>query len=243
MDRTDLQSQCERGQQLLMRTQYLQAERILVAAERQACAAEDYDTLARLYMPLQEVRRQIRQRCAEGTVHLSLTAQGANDQVLARHVIENYPHGQLLVAGWGSIQPALEVRRLARENDLYLETFLAAVYPLHDRRAIVVVPLEEVALPAPQPRTLEQLGALLPAHCLVLSEGQLPELSRPGTPETFAAVAALWERLHQPFLAQADAEPDPRRRIAGYRRTLCVDYACELAHQKLSDVARQLARA
>ena len=35
---------------------------------------------------------------------------------------------------------------------------------------------------------------------------------------------------------------DPLRRIEAYRQTIRVDYACELAHQKLSAVARGLAR-
>ena len=52
----------------------------------------------------------------------------------------------------------------------------------------------------------------------------------------------LWERLHRPFLAEADAEPDPIAQIEKYRRTIEVDYACELAHQRLAAVARQLAR-
>jgi hypothetical protein len=49
---------------------------------------------------------------------------------------------------------------------------------------------------------------------------------------------SLWERLHAPFLASADAEVDPMRKIEAYRRAIQVDYACELAHQKLADVAR-----
>jgi hypothetical protein len=53
---------------------------------------------------------------------------------------------------------------------------------------------------------------------------------------------ALWERLHLPFLAAADMQPDPIHRIHGYRRAIEVDYACELAHQKLSDAARSIAR-
>jgi hypothetical protein len=52
----------------------------------------------------------------------------------------------------------------------------------------------------------------------------------------------LWERLHAPFLAAADAESDPVRQIEGYRLTTRVDYAAELAHQKLSNVAHRLAR-
>ena len=35
---------------------------------------------------------------------------------------------------------------------------------------------------------------------------------------------------------------DPIQKIEGYRKTIAVDYACELAHQKLADVARTIAR-
>ena len=53
---------------------------------------------------------------------------------------------------------------------------------------------------------------------------------------------AMWERLHVPFLAAADMQADPVQKIEGYRKTIRVDYASELAHQKLSDVAHELAR-
>ena len=53
---------------------------------------------------------------------------------------------------------------------------------------------------------------------------------------------ALWERLHTPFLAEADAQGDAVAKVEGYRKTIEVDYACELAHQKLSDAARRLER-
>jgi hypothetical protein len=242
MTMQDVQSTCERGQELLMQTKYLEAEAALVAAEAEAWAHKDFDTLARLYMPLQEARRQRRQRCGEGVVALDLLAQGPADHVDGRRVVENYPHGQLLVAGWGTIEPALEVRRLQAEHGLYVETFLGAVFPVGDRRAVAIVPLEGVSLPDPSPRSIDELLALLPAHSIVLHEDELPPDSRPGNPETFAQVMSLWERLHQPFLAAADMLTDPLQKIAGYRRTIEVDYACELAHQKLSDVAHGLAR-
>jgi hypothetical protein len=53
----------------------------------------------------------------------------------------------------------------------------------------------------------------------------------------------MWERLHAPFLAAADMQVDPLQKIEGYRRTIRVDYACELAHQKASTVARQMLQA
>jgi len=241
----DLQSRCDLGQQQLMRMEYLEAEATLAAVEREAWAARDFDTLSRLYMPLQEARRQRRQRCGEGTVSLDLIAEGPGDQIEARHVIENYPHGQLLVAGWGSIAPALEVRRLQRQHALYVETFLAAVYRLADGGKIVaIIPSEDQPLPpAGVPvRDAEELLPQLPPHSIVLPEAQLPQGPQKGTWETYAHVMAMWERLHSPFLIAADAEQDPVARIEGYRRAIRVDYACELAHQKLSDTARWLVR-
>ena len=241
-----LQRLCEAGQAKLMSMDYLGAEAALVEAERHAWAARDWDTLARLYMPLQEARRQRRQRCGEGLVALDLIAHAAADHIDERHVIENYPHGQLLVAGWGSTEPARRVRALQAEHGLFVETFLAAVYPVgrsNPRPAVVIVPLQEDDLPAPEPaESLEALMARLPVNSLVRWADELPRGARRGTTETYAEVMGIWERLHAPFLRAADAQVDPVSKIEAYRRTIRVDYASELAHQKLSDVARELGR-
>ena len=236
------QDLCELGQQQLMRTEYLDAEATLALAEAQALESRDWDLLSRLYMPLQEARRQRRQRCGEGTVCLDLLAENSQDRVRGEHIVQNYPHGQLLVAGWGSIEPALEVRRLAAEHKLYVETFLAAVYPVGSARAVVIVPTPDVRLPDPRPMLIDQLLPQLPPHSIVLGEAELPRGSRKGSYETFAETMALWERLHAPFLAAADMLIDPLQKIEAYRMTIGVDYACELAHQKLSAVARELMR-
>jgi hypothetical protein len=193
-------------------------------------------------MPLQEARRQRRQVCGDGVVCLDLVATGPEDEIDGRRIVENYPHGQLLVAGWGTTEPARVVRRLQREHRLYVETFLAAVYPVGDARVIVVAPLEEVDLPDLHPASIDDLLRRLPAHCLVLNPAELPPGQRKGDTTTVAAVMAMWERLHAPFLAAADATADPLRRIEGYRTTQRVDYGCELAHQKAADAARELAR-
>ena len=240
-----LQALCEAGSERLTRMDYLGAEAALAEAEAHAWSLRDWDTLARLYMPLQEARRQRRQRCGEGVVALDLVAAGPDDHLDGRRVVENYPHGQLLVAGWGSIEPAVEVRRLQAEHGLFVETFLAAVYPVTSGtgRAVVIVPTEDVRLPEPRPnQSVDDLIAALPTYSLVNSADALPRGPRRGTTETYAEVMALWERLHTPVLAAADKAPDPVKRMEGYRRTIRVDYASELAHQKLSDVARQLGR-
>jgi len=226
-----------------MRMDYLAAEATLSSAEAEAWANRDFDTLARLYMPLQEARRQRRQRCGEGVVALDLIATGPEDHIDGRRIVENYSHGQLLVAGWGTLEPALDVRRRQAEHGLYLETFLAAVYPIGaSGRVVVIAPLADVSLPTLQPQSVEELMSRLPTHCIVLSEKELPEGTYKGTWQTYAHVMSMWERLHTPFLAAADMEVDPIRKIEGYRKTIRVDYACELAHQKLSQLAHELAR-
>lgn len=238
----DLQDLCDQGQQLLQQMEYLRAEAALVRAEQLAFNAGDFDTLARLYMPLQETRRQIRQRCGEGMICLDLMSKGSSDRLDAEQIIRTYPHGQLLIAGWGTIEPALEIRRLARERGVYVETILGAVYPVGNGRVVAIVPLEDVKLPGAVERPIDQLIRLLPAHSIVLSDSELPRGSTKGTTETFARVMAMWERLHAPFLAAADMQVDPKQKIEGYRRTIRVDYACELAHQRLSNTARTIKR-
>ncbi len=223
--------------------EYLTAEATLAHAESIAWGNRDFDTLSRLYMPLQEARRQRRQRCGEGIVRLDLLATSPIDQPQPEQVAGEYPNAQLLVAGWGSIAPSLRLRELQRERAQYAETFLAAVYPIDGgQRAIVIVPTGDVGLPAADSRSIDALLAQLPPQCIVLHENEVPTGPRAGTFETYGAVMSLWERLHLPFLAAADMQANPIQQIEHYRRTIDVDYACELAHQKLSDVAKELAR-
>jgi hypothetical protein len=220
--------------------EYLAAEMTLAEAEELAWRARDFDAMARLYMPLQESRRQRRQRCGEGTICLDILARGPHERPDGRATVEALGHGQILMAGWGSIQPAVEARRAQREMGLYVEVFLAAVYPAEAGRVVAIVPGEEAALPVPEPMPVDELIRRLPAHSMVISDAELPAGQRPGTAETYARVMAMWERLHRPFLAAADATADPISRIQAYRQTIAVDYACELAHQRISETARQL---
>jgi hypothetical protein len=243
MTALDVQETCEQGQGLLMETRYLEAERVLAGAERIAWEGRDWDTLSRLYMPLQEARRQRRQRCGEGIVALDLVAEGASDEVDPAQVLANYPHGQLLVAGWGSIKPAMGVREQAERQGLYVETFLGAVYPVGAGNAIVIVPTEDVALPAAgQHASIDSLLPNLPPHSIVLVEDELPKGSRKGSAETYAQVMSMWERLAAPFLAAAEQSKDAIAKAVGFKETIRVDYACELAHQHLSDLAREMDR-
>ncbi|HEX4054298.1 MAG TPA: hypothetical protein VHX86_08535 [Tepidisphaeraceae bacterium] len=233
MEAGQIQELCQLGQQQLQRMEYLQAEQTLAAAEKLAWDGRDFDAMARLYMPLQEARRQRRQRCGEGIIRLDFLAGGPADQIDGRAVIETFPHGQFLIAGWGSIQPALDARREQTKRGLYADVFLAAVYPAQAGRIVAIVPSEDVALPPAEPMPVDVLIRRLPAHSVVMADAELP-------PGTYGAVMDIWEHLHAPFLAAAESIADPIRKIDAYRKSIRVDYACELAHQGISNAARQL---
>ncbi|HEV8292060.1 MAG TPA: hypothetical protein VGP94_09055 [Tepidisphaeraceae bacterium] len=235
-----LQELCERGQRELMATNYLAAEKILAQAEQLAFDQREYETLSRLYMPLQEARRQRRQKCGEGIMHLGVIARSSTDKLSAQQIIEEYPFGQLLIAGWGTIEPSLQFRRLQADRNLYVDTFLAAAYPTQEGPVIAIVP-EESPLPLPNSKSLDQPRQSLPPHTLLFKPDQLPSSPQKGTYETYSYVMQIWESLHSPFLQFADAQKDPIEKIQAYRRTIRIDYACELAHQKLAAVAARLA--
>jgi len=238
----EIEEQCELGQRLLMEMKYLEAERVLAGAESRAWAAQAWDVLSRLYLPLQETRRQRRQRCGEGTVCLDLTALSPSETIDPEAIVGQIPQGQLLVAGWGTAQPAAGVRKAAAKGMLYLETFLAAVYPVENDRVIVIVPRADDVLPSPRPRAADDLRRALPENCLLLRPAELPVGRTMGSAETYAGTMAIWERLHAPFLARAETTTEPLEKMRLFREAIVVDYGCELAHQHLAAVARQLRR-
>jgi hypothetical protein len=240
MDPGAIQALCQLGQEQLTRMEYIEAERTLAEAEKLAWDARDFDALARLYMPLQESRRQRRQRCGEGIVRLDILATGSSDKLDGKSFIESFPRGQLLIAGWGSIEPAIDARRLQSKLGLYVDVFLAAVYPVQSGKLVAIIPTENVALPAVQPMAVDDLIRRLPAQSAAMAVAELPVGQMSGTLETYGRVMGIWERLHAPFLAAADATADPIRRIEAYRAAIGVDYACELAHQGIANTARQL---
>ena len=237
-----LQSLCAQGQDALLATDYLTARDALLRAERIAVAEGDFETLGRLYMPLQEARRQIRQRAGEGTVKLDLIAR-PGESIDAADILARYPHGQLLVAGSGTIEPAKTLRTLAAAERRFVDVFLAAAYDVGGQVAVAIVPTADTALPPAGSYAIDQLHRLLPPHSILLPATELPAGEQKGTVQTFARTMAMFEQLAAPFLAAADAATDPALKIAGYRTTIAVDDAHELAHQRLSQTARDFARA
>lgn len=224
MTETDVQVLCAAGQKHLTGMNYIQAEHDLALAGLGALARKDWDALSRLYMPLQEARRQRRQRAAEGIVKLDFLARSPSDEIDLDAIKRKYAHGQLLVAAWNDPAPARQLRDFAIKSNLYLDVFVASV-EMHLGALVVMIHADDAS-----------------THLIPLPVDALPTGEQQGSDETFAQTMKLWETLHAPFLARADAQIDPIKKITGYLSTIEVDYACELAHQNLSLTARRLAQ-
>lgn len=237
-----IESLCAQGQAALLETEYLAAEQALVSAEEMAWAAADYDALSRLYMPLQEARRQRRQFCGDGAFQ-TIAAKSQGETLNAEAIADQFPRGQLIVAGFGTIAPAVNLRAVAQARQLYLETPLAAAYDVSGQTVLLVVPTADVTLPSPEKvGSLDSLLRQSPAHSVIIPLDAIPSNRAKGDSGTFGYLMGVWETLHAPFLALADNAVDPKQKLIGYRQTLRIDYACEFAHQRFSQTARELSR-
>ena len=78
--------QWDLGERQLAAGRYVAAQRMLEAAERGAWEARDWVRLARIYLPLLEARRQIRQNAAEGTIVIT----SVGDRVRMRGVVRAF---------------------------------------------------------------------------------------------------------------------------------------------------------
>lgn len=246
----DLQSLCTLGQRQLMATDYLTARDTLEQAENMAFAGRDWDGLARLYMPLQETRRQIRQRCGEGEVDMGVVVPpGVSPGEFAEDFLATHTHGQYLIAGPGGggsspLAFAGAVRTAARDKRLYVETFLAGCYRVGGDSIFVVAPTAHTVLP---PGTADSVDALTATpHCLVLPAVELPARAARGDTGTYGLTMSIWERLAAPHLAAclaASAAVPAGQRIKALKRVIEIDPGCEMAHQVISRIAAGAARA
>src|SRR5580700_5153591 len=133
-----LQELCEDGQRALMQMDYLAAEQTLAMAEQWAWKSRDFDSLSRLYMPLQEARRQRRQRCGEGPIWECFLPAKSYELT---NVLGNLKQGHLIVARPGSLQRSIKARELIAKRRLYIDAFLAAAYEIGEQLFIAIAPL------------------------------------------------------------------------------------------------------
>jgi len=131
---------------------------------------------------------------------------GSGDQIPVQRVLEKYSFRPVFFAGWASIQPALEIRRLSAVTDCTSRPS-SPPFIQHTEGQVLAIAPENSPLPAPEARPLESLRQLSPPHAFYRRDSF--QGFSPGLLSTYSQVMSMWESIHAPFLAAADAEPDP----------------------------------
>jgi hypothetical protein len=235
------------GQRHLASGRYVAAQTLLEAAETAAWRARDARTLARLYLPLLETRRQIRYQAAEGEIVLirSTGERSSLDRFLKA------PAGTLLIA-MRDLPAALTLARRVQwtrhRTGRWLEALLlieqhphlritsaadatfAAGLPIvwtNDPRAAIAASTDpHLTVPLPPLRSGEERYAPGPARAV----------ARESLLIAWEALALRWQHRHPLTIKSPWAE------LAWLRRALLIDPACEPVAMRLIALAEAIER-
>ncbi|MBI1371945.1 MAG: hypothetical protein GC159_04180 [Phycisphaera sp.] len=110
----------ERASAALNGTRYLECERLCLDALELARASGDFDSYARILLPLQECRRIRRQTAVDAGVHVL-----SGERLEAEAILDRHPEGCLLLTDppYDDKDEAM-VRALARQRELFVEVLV-----------------------------------------------------------------------------------------------------------------------
>lgn len=240
------------GQRHLAAGRYVPARRALEAAEAGAWRQRDARTLARIYLPLLEARRQIRYHAAEGELvivdpHLSSYEQ--------QRILNNFlraPAGTILLACSSNAARyhsaclfAGSVQYEARRSGRWLEAHLLTQQRNETRIASLADPSFAAGLPV-RLTTEEKdvIGASTDPHLVVplppaghYARGPLHALLRESLIIAPEALALKWQHRHPP-----PHRASPWEELAWLRLALRIDPACEPITMRLIGLAEAVER-
>jgi hypothetical protein len=233
----------EAGQQHLVGGRYVAACAALESAEAIAWRKKDARSLARIYLPLLEARRQIRFNAADG---LLLIAPQLTPSTLKQFLTTEA--GTLLLRGdqWNSAHAILkkihyEVRRTGRWLEVLLVRDNASAFRLTssaDPSYAAGISLQFGPQPAATPRL--STDPLLCIHLPppgIYTTGALHDMARESLLVGWEALALRWQHRHPPA-----APVSPWSELSWLRDALRVDPACEPITMRLIALAESLER-
>ncbi|HUO10880.1 MAG TPA: hypothetical protein VM008_21440 [Phycisphaerae bacterium] len=243
------------GQRHLAGGRYVAARRALESAEAIAWRQRDARSLARIYLPLLEARRQIRYNAAEGTlVLLNPTAPIHEQQKKVRDFL-HAPAGTILLPASSASPNHLAAGRLAasiqyesRRTGRWLEALLLLQRGIHTRLASPADPTFAAGLPVQfTTNTTHMIGSSTDLHLTVplpppgiytaKTGGGLHALLRESLLIAPEALALSWQHRHSPLRSS-----DPWQELAWLRRALQIDPACEPISMRLIALAEAIER-
>ncbi len=240
------------GQQHLAAGRYVSSRSALEAAEGIAWRLGDFRSLARIYLPLLEARRQIRYNAVEGRIlFLRARINGKGERESLRQ-FGQLPAGTLLlichdhedIANARAV--AKKVYLTSRGNGNWLETLLILNRGKEMRLVSPVNPILADGLPIfwttdaksmIGPSTDPELQVPLPPPGMYEKES-LHVLARESLLIAWEALALRWQHRHPPGRRFSAVEE-----LAWLRRTLLIDPACEPVTMRLIALAEAADRA
>jgi hypothetical protein len=236
------------GERLLVTGRYVAARSLLERAAGVAWRTRDARSLARLYLSLLEVRRQIRYQAVEGRIVI-----GGGDKRAMREQIrqlERSPAGVFLVGGDrdGALRLARAVEISARRKGACWETLLllrhreqvrlASPHEAHFAAGLPVRWTREASAVVEESTESALAVALPPVGTYDGRETGLGALARESLLMAWEALALRWQSWH-PLAAGAG----PWEELAWLRGALRIDPACEPVTMRLIAVAEGVERA
>jgi hypothetical protein len=247
-----MERQWESGQRHLVAGRYVAARSDLQAAEAIAWREKDFRSLARLYLPLLEARRQIRYNAAEGAV---VICPPGLSQTAEQRALRNFlraDSGTILLgcaAGCGpagACRLAESVQYASRRTGRWLEALLLIDHGGEVRLSTQADPTFAAGLPVEwtsDPKRM--IGASTDGHLIVplppagtyRAGDPLHAVARESLIVAWEALALKWQHRH-PLRKNAQ----PWDEIAWLRRALRIDPACEPISMRLMSLVELMER-
>jgi hypothetical protein len=256
----------DHGQQHLAAGRYVAARSELETAEAIAWRDRDAQSLARLYLPLLEARRQIRYHAVEGNIFICPpgTSSSRENQLLSRFLTQGDGTILLACSAQGAVERATcrlagSVQYASRRTGRWLEALLLITQGNQTRITSQADPTFAAGLPvswtsdpsaAVGSSTDPHLSIPLPAPGSYPGNSTgLPAVARESLLIAWEALALRWQSRHPPphSLQQAHAKdkfaPDLAwTEMAWLRLALRIDPACEPITMRLIALAEAIQR-
>ncbi|MFG0247650.1 MAG: hypothetical protein ACF8OB_02095 [Phycisphaeraceae bacterium JB051] len=213
---------------LLVKMQYLEAEKLCEQALKQARERKLWAYLARITLPLQECRRQRRMIAAEG--HVVLGTDHLGDNALSE--LLQLDCGCVVFTGKDATGNALRLMQNIRKNSRHLLVLAATVTKSQWTLHSAVQPILTITYPAPpadwQHKTLEP--------------GQWTEVTDSAWPTPGDWFLDVLEKLGDQALKAIEPKDDTVKRVDALLASLQAVTDHEILHQQLAKAANAMVR-
>ena len=243
----------DQGQQRLAEGRYVAARTDLEAAEKLAWRRREAGALARMYLPLLEVRRQIRYLAVEGKIVI-----GAPSNSVVREC-SNAPAGTMLIearAGdaFKALQLAERTRMDARRGGRCLESLLLVHRGNESRLTSPADPLFAAGIPVAwspdgsgtiaDSTNTDFIAPLPPAGVYDRQTAGAGERARESLLMAWEALGLKWQRRHPFVVRRGGTSPTEAawRELEWLRQGLRIDPASEPISMRLISLAESIAR-